>query len=221
VYEATKAEAETDSRFSGLDYEVSRGRAFLVARYGRAGGSGGDVPIGAAGNTSTIEELYAIDIIKDIRQHPKFQTGGDWVLTDAQLQAVVDYHNKDVDDFERDADGVIIERPAWSDSQKRLYRMLIHGFSEYVETGFILRRSIYGARNTRVLATFDGINEVGDIERLSVKMQNLIQSLPTGEWLKKPSQAEYLGRGQWRISEEFHWAQKWHSIYGGALDWGP
>ena len=222
TYEATKTEAEAgDERFASLDYELANGRAKLIAYYARQGGSGGDVPMGSSANTSTIEELYGVDVVKDIRQHPKFQAGGEWALTDAQLQGVWDYYQKDVSDFETDGDGVIIERTAWTDNQKRLYRKLIHGEDSYLETAFILRRTVYGARNRRVKATFTNTNKVGEIQRLSVKMANLLDTLPVGEWLKKPSTCEYLTKGQWRVSEEYHWAEKWSSLYGGTLDWGP
>lgn len=226
TYTATKALADAgDQRFSGMDYDLTRGRAVLTVRYGREGGAGGDVPMGVGANTSTIEELYSIDIIKDIRQHPAFQTDGPSALTDAELQAVVDYHNKDYDVQSpvQDDDGNLVEVGGWTNSQKRLYRMLIHGMDSYYETGFILRRTIYGARNRTVKASFAGINTViaGYPVRLSSKMNNLLDVLPSGEWLKKPSQCEYLGKGQWRVSEEYHWAEKWHAIYLGSLNWGP
>ena len=34
------------------------------------------------------------------------------------------------------------------------------------------------------------------------EMDDLIRALPDGEWLKKPPQADFLGRGKWRITEE-------------------
>lgn len=234
TYTATKALADAgDQRFSGMDYDLTRGRAVLTVRYGREGGGGGDVPMGVSGNTSTIEELYSVDVIKDIRQHPDFNVDGAWALTDAQLQAVNDYFSKDFDvqSPSLDDDGNLVEPSAWIAGQKRLYRMLLHGMDSYYETGFVLRRTVYGARNRQVKASFASINlvigysgseggQAGTVMRLSTRMNNLLDVLPSGEWLKKPSQCEYLGKGQWRVSEEYHWAQKWHAIYMGSLDWG-
>jgi 6-phosphogluconate dehydrogenase len=50
------------------------------------------------------------------------------------------------------------------------------------------------------------------------RMDNLIAALPSGEWLIKPVQCEHLGRGKWRVSKEWQWAEAWSIVFGGTLN---
>jgi hypothetical protein len=128
-------------------------------------------------------------------------------MTNAQMVVVQERADK-----YRDADS------AWTDLQKQLHYHLVHGTVSYYETNFILRRSTTSARTQEVRASFDGINTVVTPPTLSVGMTQLLNSLPEGEWLKKPPQAQYLGRGRWQVDQSWHWAPKWSKIYGGT--WG-
>jgi hypothetical protein len=206
-YMAAKSRADAETRFSSLHYSNKNGRATLVARYGRSGAAGGAPPTKDGDHTGVIEELYGVDIIRDIRRHPEFASGGTYALTGTEIANVWDA-------VERRAP----QTSEWSAAQKKLYGMGIRGDDSYFETGFILRRTIWGARSTQVRASFTQLNGVVAGITLSAKMKKLVAALPVGEWLKKSPSCEYTGRGQWRVSLEYHWAKKWSVVYGGTLD---
>jgi hypothetical protein len=101
---------------------------------------------------------------------------------------------------------------------KELHYHVMHGQESYYETGFVLRRSKNGLITSQIKEAFTGINTVVTAPTFLSEMDNLILALPTGEWLYRPPQAEYIGGGKWRITQEWHWAAKWSKMYGGT--WG-
>ena len=88
-----------------------------------------------------------------------------------------------------------------------------------MDAAFILRRSQYGVRTSQIKASFTGINTVVTAPTFQSQMDDLIESLPSGEWLYRPPQAEHLGRGRWRITQEWQWAEKWSIVYGGTFNY--
>jgi hypothetical protein len=174
---------------TSLSYYVDRGRATLIRRYVRE-------------PDKDIEELYGVDVIKDICTAPYFDA-----LTDAQIVAVRTAH----DNGEPAAAG-------WVAKQKNLYMHLARGEESYFLTQFILRVTKHSCLTTEAKASFEDINTVVTAPTLSANMASLVDGLPDGEWLKKPPNVENLGKGRWRVGQEYHWAEKWSIIYGGT--WG-
>lgn len=180
--------ASTVTDLSSLSYQSINGRATLIRRYVR--------------ENKDIEELYGVDVIKDICTSAYFAA-----MTDAQILAVRTKHeNGEARD------------ESWTVLQKNLYWHLVRGMESFLETQFILRVTTHSASTTETKKSFTGINTVVTAPMLSTNMQQLIDSLPAGEWLKKPPTAENLGKGRWRLGQEYHWAQKWSVLYGGT--WG-
>ena len=66
--------------------------------------------------------------------------------------------------------------------------------------------------------TFSSATVVFGTPTFSTPMNDLLSALPSGEWLYKPPQAENLGKGKWRIAQEWHWAEKWSIVYGGTAN---
>jgi hypothetical protein len=101
---------------------------------------------------------------------------------------------------------------------------MVHGVTTAMKASFVLRRSYYGVRTSQVKASFTGINQVADGTSgkqvrpvFKSAMDALIAALPTtGEWLYEPPGAEHLGKGRWRITQEWTWAEKWSVMYGGT-----
>jgi hypothetical protein len=175
-----------------------------------------------------IEELYAVDMLKDILNSPYFNDGGAAVLTDNEavfVRAVSEQGLEDDSTGEGSIDAYVDRRELsasfkwahWTAAMKELRYHMVHGHESYLETRFILRRSKYGVQTSSINLTFDNINKVVGAPSFSTPMTSLISSLPAGEWMKKPPSASYLGRGRWRTEEEFHWADKWSVIYGGTF----
>lgn len=195
--------------------EEINGRGRLIARY--ASEPEIDGPFDQ--RSDRIEELYGVDMVIDIRQHPMFGPGGQFVLAPDEIKSVTNAING-------------IDNASWSSTwiaaKKKLYAMLAHGMDSYVDCGFIYRQSVYAARTQTVRMAFGNSGRVptgsngqpAPPPTLSVAMSNLIDALPSGEWLQRPPNVEYLGRGKWRLSTEFQWSRAWHVLYGGTLDYG-
>jgi Tfp pilus assembly protein PilN len=60
-------------------------------------------------------------------------------------------------------------------------------------------------------------NTVTALPRLSNALNKLIDSLPTGEWLKKPTTVQNAGRKGWTVTLTYQWAPQWSIIYGGTF----
>ena len=181
-------------------------------------------------DVTIIEELYAVDMLKDILNAPYFNTGGAAALTDNEavvVRAVSEQGLVDDSTGEGSIDAYVHRNGLsgsflwanWTEAMKQLRYHMLHGNESYLETRFILRRSKYGVQTSEVNLTFGDINTVVDTPSFSTPMTSLISSLPAGEWMKKPPSVSYLGRGRWRTEEEFHWADKWSVIYGGTWKW--
>jgi hypothetical protein len=192
---------------TALSYKNAEGRASLVATFEKATSENSI----DGTNTRIVEELYAIDVVRDVRSAPYWTTAGT-ALTDDQIADVTDAVDRTL------AEADITNWGTWSASQKQLRYHLLHGQDSYFETAFILRQSKHGVITSQVKASFTNINTVVTAPTLSTQMNLLIEALPSGEWIYKPPQAEHLGGGKWRISLEWHWAEKWSKIYGGT--WG-
>ncbi len=187
-YTAEKAVAGLSTGAASISFRHQNGRGVCVAH--------------RAPDAKTVEELYAIDMIRDIRTHSYFSS-----LTNAEIVAVTQAADK----YQDAASG-------WSALQKQLHYHLVHGMDSYYEVNFVLRRAVTGARTKEVRASFADLNTVVTPPTLSADMNKLLDSLPSGEWLKKPPQATYLGRGAWQIDQSWQWAPKWSKMYGGT--WG-
>jgi hypothetical protein len=186
VYTQKKRFITLNKDMAGLSYSAEGGRATLVARYVRG--------------TASIDELYGVDVVEDIRTAPYFDS-----LTDAQCQTAVNVAERG-----QAAPG------GWSTAQKKLHQHWARGSQSYFRTGFVFRRSTQAMANRDTIAAFTGINTVVTAPASSGAVKKLLAALPEGEWLYKPPQAEYVGRGRWRITQEWHWAVKWSVVYGGT-----
>jgi len=210
-YAAYKYEGEggavSSGNMTGLRFATDAGRSRCMLRIER-----NNVANSYGSNVKIVEELYAINIVRDVRCAPYFCAGGDAALTDDQVADVMDA----VDHNYLEAE--ITNWATWIDAQKQLRYHMLHGQDSYYETGFVLRASLYGVITSKIKASFTFINEVVPAPVFLSPMDDLLASLPTGEWLHRPPQSEHLGKGKWRITREWHWAAKWSKMYGGT--WG-
>jgi hypothetical protein len=214
-YDLQKATAGYGTSIASIKMKTANGRSMLTVRYN----------VDATGqftqeisDKTIVEELYAIDLIRDIAAAPYFALSTNPNYVDSAKVAKV----RVACELGYTTDEITANFPSgyqwasWSDGMKRLRWAYMHGQESYYETAFILRKSSFGVRASTVLASFTGINTVVTAPVFSTPMSDLIGTLPTGEWLKKPPQAENLGKGKWRISEEWQWAEKWSVVYGGT-----
>ena len=236
-YSELKAVGEAGGNIQGLTYRNAQGRASLVARIGNSSNQNAEY----GEDVTVVEELYAVDVIKDIAESPYFsldlsgtghalataQNGKGAPLTNEQLVWIrycVENNLTTAKITSESQDKSLassFEWENWTTIMKELRWQMTHGVQSYYETGFVFRKSLYGVKTSAIGATFIGVNTVyGTIAGmpspdLSTAMQSLVSSLPTGQWLYRPPQAEHLGRGRWRVTLEWQWAYKWSIVYGG------
>jgi hypothetical protein len=194
-----------------------QGRARVVAQFARKA----DLSIsGVPDDVVIVKELYAVDIVRDVTASAYFVTGGGAAVSDDEAVIV----RKCVQRGWAESEIIVPNVPAayvftsWSAAMKEVRYHLAHGQESYYETAFILRRSKTGIQTSQIKEAFTNINAVVTAPTFATDMDKLILALPAGEWLYKPPQAEYIGEGKWRVTQEWHWAAKWSKMYGGT--WG-
>ena len=111
--------------------------------------------------------------------------------------------------------------PAWNLLQDRLYGHLINGQEQYLETAYIFRQTFRSNSIDIIRKSASNPNTVQPLPELSQEMEALIDALPAGEWLKRPTKVRYLGKEGFDVSLEFQWAPEWSVIYGGSFSGLP
>lgn len=213
---------DIEGNITALSSGLDEGRSRLMLRIERS------LEVNAYGpNTKLVEELYAMNVIKDIRTAPYFTAGGAGAIVDDDLAWVTECIDEKYNEAEITTVGDAKGKKnfaAWSAGMKELRHHMLSGVESYFETAFILRRSLFGVITSAVKASFTGINFIADgavdhqdTPVFQSAMDALIESLPEGEWLYKPPQAEHTGKGKWRITLEWHYAVKWSIVYGGSF----
>jgi len=187
-YALARSAAALGNDTASISYETARGRGILTVRYARSG-------------VLTIEELYGVDVIKDVLTASYFDS-----LSDAEVAVVRKAY----------VDGPLPPDAGWSAMQLTLYQHFLHGAESFYETGFVLRVSKQGVRTSALGASYANLNEVVATPTLSSAMETLVDALPAGEWLKKPPNVLNLGKGRWKVDQEYHWADRWSVVYGGT-----
>ena len=185
-------------RIASLEKNTSGGgRASLTIVFDRTPSM-----FGPFGDQDELQELNSFDVVKDIKSAPYFES-----LINDQVIAVVKK-------FEGPTPGV---DSGWTDLQKALYGHLAHGQESYLETAYEFRQTFQTNSNRLLRASTSNPNTVQNLPTLTASLQRLIDTLPDGEWLKKPTNVQYLGRKGWLVSITYQWAPKWSIIYGGTF----
>jgi len=184
------------SGIASLAYRASIGRASLTVSYGRTASTGSIDMF-----EDSVQELNAVDVVRDIKCAPFFAG-----LTNAQMSYVQAAWDS------RLGDGHLL-----GDLSKKLYGHLAHGQDSYIETAYEFRQAFQTTSTQRLQQAASDPNTVKPLPALSPTLKNLIDALPTGEWLKKPVTVQYAGRKGWTVSLTYQWAPKWSEIYGGTF----
>lgn len=196
--EVSLAATYPDPKLASIGYEPNNGRARLIKRFIRT--------------DETIEELYEVDVLKDVCTATYFSS-----LTDKQVAIVRYVHDNPMNPLTNtpDWDATIA---AWTPLQQTLYTHLVHGAEIYNDKAFDLRISKFvSVARASPAADLTHINEAVSLPSLSANMQRLVNTLPSGEWLQGAMNLQHLGRGRWRTDNLLHWAKKWSVVYGGTL----
>lgn len=215
---ALLAEAEAGANYQTIRGENRNGRARCILRIGRTNGSGGSLGTGGGTNeVQTVEELYAVDVMDDIKTAAYFDAIDtdymNWVARAVEEQ----WSQTEIDEQAASIGlGSNFEFANWSAKMLVLYQHLTRGVGTYLRHHLVYRKTRYGLRTSGMQATFTGINTVVDAPEFSTPMSALVDTFPDGEWLKRTPSVEHLGKGRWRVSEEYQWALSWSVVYGGT-----
>lgn len=188
------AEADLLGNIASLEYQDRAGRATLRVNYRR-------LWLSVDPADQSVQELNSFDVTRPIYSAPYFAT-----LTNAEIITVRDY-------FEQS----IAAAAGWSALQNRLYGHLAHGQEVYYEPAYELVLTWTTTSTTNLLVASSNQNTVQTRPSLSGALSNLIDALPSGEWLKRPTQVTSIGSGRWQVRVTYQWAPAWSVIYGGTF----
>ena len=147
------------------------------------------------------QELYSIEQVRGIESAPYFAS-----LTNAQIVTV-----RAAWEAREEADA------GWVQLQKRLYGHYAHGQEQYLETAYEFRQTWTTTSRSAVVRSATGINTVQTLPSLSATLRRLINAMPAGQWLKKPTSVVSAGRQGWTVTIQYQWAPAWSVIYGGSF----
>jgi len=196
-YEADLLLLGTDPNKTQLDYRESRGRATYRVSNARTIAGGFYDP-----ETGGLQELSAVDVPRSWMWAPYF----DEVST--KTKAII---RRAIEDGVDDIVGIVSGEKAY-----QLFGHLVRG-DNYYETAYIFRRTFRTNSSATLMLAASNINRVVELPRLNTRLRNLIDSLPIGEWLKRPVTCRFLGAEGWDVSDEYLWAPQWSVVYGGTF----
>jgi len=183
-----------NSTVAGTNAEYSRGRGTLTVSYMRQPDNELD---------DSIQMLYMFDVVRDIFAAPYFAS-----LSDANLCDVRNHY---------EAQTLGAAPAGWSNAQKYLYGHLLRGQSQYWDTAYEFRKAWVTSSQKELRAAANDVNTVVALPSLNSIMKRLIGDLPAGEWLKRPTTMQPIGKGLYQVETAYLWSVKWSVIYGGTF----
>ena len=197
--------AANDSTIASVSTRTGNGRGSLTVEYTR-----NTILLDELGEQEEVQELISVDSIRDLRQAPYFAITAPTV----NLYAMT---NSEILEVDTAIDNREAATTSWNNGQKVYYGHRARGFDTYLETVYEFRNSKQVTSQKILNASVDNPNTKQDLPQLSSTMKRLINSLPTGEWLKKPTSIISSGDRGWTVSQVYQWAPELSVIYGGSF----
>jgi hypothetical protein len=179
-----------------------------------------DAAIDSAQETDNVEwELIGNDLEKKLQTHSQLDPGEDDTKLEHMGYAMAAVANGEKKNTRHNPTTGAVESFTWGPEALIVYTLMTQGVEAYVLTQYVLRKTIKVARAANVTASLTNVNKV----EAPVGVPVGLFSVPTNqgdantiEWLKKPPQVRYLGRGKFAITQEW-WAGTWSiGLYGGT-----
>jgi hypothetical protein len=187
-----------------MELRTSRGRGTLRVNFNRVWE---EVDV----QDQAVQELNSFDVVRPIECAPYFRT-----MTLALMASVRKAHEGQLTDAEITA---VATADGWGEAGGLPYKLLGHlrlGQDSYVETAYEFSKTWRSTSTRQIRIASGSINQVVDLPTLSGVMARLIDGLPEGEWLKKPTTVQSAGGGFFSVRVSYLWAPKWSVIYGGT-----
>jgi hypothetical protein len=199
---------------ASMELRTSRGRGTLRVNFSRVWS---EVDV----QDQAVQELNSFDVVRPIESAPYFRT----MATDL-IASVRDVFDQQLRPSEitkaaaaHDADAEAVGLWGAQGDGGLAWQLLGHlrlGQDSYLETAYEFSKT-WRSTSTRELGIASGsINRVVTLPTLSGVMARLIDQLPDGEWLKKPTTVQSAGAGFFSVRVSYLWAPKWSVIYGGT-----
>jgi hypothetical protein len=180
--------------------EKANGRGTLSTQYVRSG----ERSILVETDEDGTQELYGFDVVKDIMTAEYFKA-----LSPADKAECRELWE----------DRTATPPDGWATAKKVLFYHLQNGVETYTDTAYEFRRTFTTSSSETLKKSASDPNTVvltALLPPLSSAMKNLIDALPTGEWLKKPITVTYAGKSGWVVCESWQWSWKWSVVYSGG-----
>jgi hypothetical protein len=197
-----------------MELRTSRGRGTLRVNFNRVWE---EVDV----QDQSVQELNSFDVVRPIESAPYFREMKTDLIASVRAVYEAQLRPSEVDkaaaahDADAESVGMWGERSAAGLAWKLLGHLRL-GQDSYVETAYEFSKT-WRSTSTKQLSIASGsINQVVDLPALSGVMARLIDELPDGEWLKKPTTVQSAGGGFFSVRVSYLWAPKWSVIYGGT-----
>jgi hypothetical protein len=187
-----------------MELRTSRGRGTLRVNFNRVWE---EVDV----QDQAVQELNSFDVVRPIECAPYFR-----MMTLDLMASVRRAHEDQLTPAEL---AVVAEADSWGEAGGLPYKLLGHlrlGQDSYVETAYEFSKTWRTTSTATLRIASSNPNTVQDLPALSGVMARLIDALPDGEWLKKPTTVQSVGGGFFSVRVSYLWAPKWSVIYGGT-----
>ena len=199
--------AANDSTIASVSTRTGNGRGSLTVEYTR-----NTILLDELGEQEEVQELISVDSIRDLKQAPYFAITESPAEVNLNAMTLPEILEVDAAIDNREAVGA-----SWNNGQKVYYGHKLRGFENYLETVYEFRSSKQVTSQKLLNASVDNPNTKQDLPQLSSTMKRLIDSLPAGEWMKKPTSIISSGDRGWTVSQVYQWAPQLSVIYGGSF----
>jgi hypothetical protein len=189
---------------SEMELRVSRGRGTLRVTCARIWEQ-------VDNSDQSVQELSALDVMRSIYVAPYFRT-----MSLALVASVRKAYENQLTTAEI---AVVASADSWGAAGGLPYKLLGHlrlGMDSYNSTAYEFSKTWRTTSTKELKIASSSINTVTTLPTLSGVMLKLVDSLPTGEWLKRPTTVTSAGGGWFNVRSSYLWAPKWSVIYGGT-----
>jgi hypothetical protein len=194
----------TGGNVGSMELRTARGRGSLRVNFQRVWS---EVDV----QDQAVQELNSFDVIRPIECAPYFRG-----MALALMASVRKAYEGQLTAAEITA---VATADSWGAAGGLPYKLLGHlrlGQDSYVETAYEFSKTWRSTSTNQLKIASGSINTVVNLPTLSGVMARLIDALPAGEWLKKPTTVQSAGGGFFSVRVSYLWAPKWSVVYGGT-----
>jgi hypothetical protein len=212
--DAYKAQTGIDGTVGSLELRTSRGRGSLRVNFQRVWEQIDPLD-------QSVQELNAFDVVRPIYTSAYFRTETAPLIASVRDAAEQQLTPAEVEEVAAIYDAAAGGGQTWGTraSAGKAWQLLGHlqlGMESYNETAYEFVQTWRSTSTAQLKIASSNPNTVQTLPALSGVMARLIDSLPTGEWLKKPTTVTSVGNGIFAVRVSYLWAVKWSVVYGGT-----